>query len=94
MESLKRLSDIPPDDLAAVERMFGQRIASPDAAILILKTHEPQTDEPAVKALESLPDWLNVLEGMSDGDLAEFDQILKTPVVLTQVRDDDEATSG
>ena len=91
MESLKRLSEIQPDDLAAVERMFGQRIQFPDAAVLILKTNDAQVDDASIKPLEQLPAWLNVLKGMSDQDLDEFDEILKTPVILTQKRDDDDA---
>jgi hypothetical protein len=78
METIKRLSDVDPRDLAVVERVFGQRISSMRGAVLILKTLESSPQDPNVDAQDDLPSWCNVLEGMSDEDLAEFKASLWT----------------
>jgi hypothetical protein len=43
--------------------------------------HKPRPKPTPVDS-EDVPAWCNVLEGMSDEDLAHFDEVLKTPVRL------------
>jgi hypothetical protein len=84
METIKRLSDVDPSDLPTVERLFGQRIDSTTGFVLILKSEDhPSTDIPA-GSQDRLPDWCNVLEGMSDEDLADLDAAINEPVRLSR----------
>ncbi len=84
METIKRLSDVDPRDLAMVERVFGQRIQSTKGVVLILKTDEAPPTEAGTGSSGELPSWCNVLEGMSDADLAEFSATLEEPVRLAR----------
>jgi hypothetical protein len=73
METIKRVSDLDPQDLPLLERVFGHRLNAVANAELILRvpeTHEDASDQ-------DLPDWCNVLEGLSDEDLAEFKASLR-----------------
>ena len=81
METIKKLSDIDPRDRAVVERIFGQRLEAADNIVLILKTlGAVPSSLPAADG--ELPSWCNVLDGLSDEDLAEFDATLNEPVRL------------
>lgn len=82
METTRKLSDIEPTDLAVVERLFGQHLSPQADGFLILKTPEPTAADEANAAANELPTWLNVLEGMSDADLADFDKIIAEGVWL------------
>lgn len=84
METIKRLSDVDPSDLPTVERLFGQRIDSTTGFVLILKSEEHPSGEVPPAAQDRLPDWCNVLEGMSDEDLAELDDAINEPVRLAR----------
>ncbi len=81
METIKKICDLDPGDRSIVERVFGQPLDASADALLILRvngesaSNESQTDD-------DVPAWCNVLEGMSDKDLADFDAILKMPVQL------------
>ena len=72
METIKKISDIDPRDRAVVERVFGQRLEAAGNIVLILKTVDAAPSIP-LAAGDELPSWCNVLEGLSDEDLAEFD---------------------
>jgi hypothetical protein len=84
METTRKLSDIDPNDLSVVERLFGQRLAPNGDAVLVLRvpddfaaTENDNHDE--------LPSWCNVLEGMSDKERDEFRSALEsTPVTLAR----------
>lgn len=84
METIKQLSDVDPRDLAAVERVFGQRIETTKGVVLILKTVDVPPVDTGAEPGGDLPSWCNVLEGMSDGDLAEFNATLEKPVLLAR----------
>jgi len=76
METIKKLSEIAPRDLPALERVIGAPLdpARHEAvAVRVLPVASATTESPAAGAL---PEWCNVLEGFSDDDLAEFDAIL------------------
>ncbi len=82
MEAIKRISDLDPRDVPVVERLFGRRIKAPAETEIVLRVkHEPTIEPPRTDA-EDVPPWCNVLEGMSDADLADFDAILETPIRL------------
>ena len=81
METIKRVCDLESADRAVLERVFGQPLEPSSDAVVILKAAEP-SPAPAPVGDDGIPEWFNVLEGMSDEDLAEFDAILKTPVRL------------
>ena len=72
METIKKISDIDPRDRAVVERVFGQRLEASGNIVLSLKTVDASPTSP-MAAGDELPSWCNVLEGLSDEDLAEFD---------------------
>ena len=76
METTRRVSDLSPQDVPIVERLFGQRLDNMVDAVLILRV--PETVSPIDG--DELPAWCNVLEGMSDEDLAEFNSLIELPV--------------
>ena len=82
METSRKLSEIEPTDLAVVERLFGQQLSSQADGFLILKTPEPTSVDDVNAAAFELPAWLNVLEGMSDADLADFDKMMSEGIWL------------
>jgi hypothetical protein len=82
MEAIKRISDLDPRDVPVVERLFGRRIESPAETELVLRVKPETTNQPPHGDGEDVPAWCNVLEGMSDADLADFDAILETPIRL------------
>jgi hypothetical protein len=82
METVKRISELDPRDRSIVERMFGQHLAESADAILILRVNGEQAPRTPPTDDDDVPAWCNVLEGMSDEDLADFDAILKTPIQL------------
>jgi hypothetical protein len=84
METIRKLADLGPDDLSSVERLFGQRIESTSGLVLILKTEDRPTLEGSPLPQGQLPEWCNVLEGMSDEDLADLDAIINQPVYLAR----------
>jgi hypothetical protein len=83
METIKKISDIDPSDRAVVERVFGQRLEAAGNIVLILKTVDAAPSSP-LPAGDELPSWCNVLDGLSDEDLAEFDATLNEPVRLAR----------
>jgi hypothetical protein len=77
METTRNVSNLDPHDRSVVERVFGQRLAVSAEAVLILRVNE-QAPEPSSQAEgDEVPLWCNVLEGLSDEDLAEFSAALK-----------------
>jgi hypothetical protein len=85
METIRRIIDIAPDDIPIVERMFGTHVPISAGAELVLRIPE-ECEINGDAPLDELPDWCNVLEGMSDADRDEFRAILKTPVRLSQAQ--------
>jgi hypothetical protein len=79
METIKKITEIDPRDLPIVERLFGQRLEGAAAAVLILKTSDTTPNRPADDA-DAVPSWCNVLDGLSDEDLADFNATLNLPV--------------
>ncbi|MEX0978054.1 MAG: hypothetical protein WDZ48_04345 [Pirellulales bacterium] len=84
MEKIKNLCEVDPLDLAVVERVFGQRIETTTGAVLILKSADVPPNDSGIEPSGELPRWCNVLEGMSDDDLAEFNSTLEQPVHLAR----------
>ena len=83
MEMIKRVCDLETNDRAVLERVFVQPLEPSAEIVLTVKSSATTTSNPAAQAEgDGLPDWCNVLEGMSDAELAEFDAILNMPVRL------------
>jgi hypothetical protein len=84
METKRHVSNLDPQDRLVVERVFGQRLDVSTEAVLILRVDE-EAPQPSSRAeVDDVPPWCNVLEGLSDEDLAEFSAALETPVRLAQ----------
>ncbi|HEX3658116.1 MAG TPA: hypothetical protein VHV55_20175 [Pirellulales bacterium] len=81
METTRRLTEIDPQDLAVVERMFGQRLEATANVVLVLRTLDLPMDAGPADS-DELPAWCNVLEGMSDKDRDEFRATLDTGIRL------------
>lgn len=78
METVCRITDMAPDDLAIVERLFGLRLDPSSNAVIVQRTPEA-APELSTDSSDELPDWCNVLEGMSDEDREELRAIIDTP---------------
>ena len=87
METIKSISELAPGDRHVVERLLGQQLGAAVGAKLILRV-EPAAAEPNGAADdEELPSWCNVLEGISDEDLAEIEAAINFPTRLTRTPD-------
>ncbi len=83
METTKKVNELSPSDRSVVERIFGRPTGEMADAVLILRSNgETPSENEALSDDDELPSWFNVLEGLSDEELAEFDAVLKTPVYL------------
>jgi len=82
METIKKIAEMDPCDVPLVERVFGQRLDPSAGAVLILRVPETACAVAPQPENDDVPAWCNVLEGMSDEDLAEFDATLAMPVWL------------
>ena len=83
METTRRISDIDAGDRAVLERVFGQPLEPSAEVVLIVKSGgSPAADSTDEASPNELPSWCNVLEGMTDAELAEFDALLNMPVRL------------
>jgi hypothetical protein len=76
MDTTRKITDLAPQDVPIVERLFGQRLDNAADAVLILRV--PASVQPVDG--DDLPAWCNVLEGMSDDDVDDFNALLKLPV--------------
>jgi hypothetical protein len=81
METIRKLTDIDPQDLSIVERVFGQRLEVTANVVLVLRTLDVPADAGPADS-DELPAWCNVLEGMSEQDRDEFRATLDSPVRL------------
>ena len=84
METVKRLSELQPADVSVIERVFGQNLPASHDGELVLRVPDASTRESAEDGDFEIPEYFNVLEGMSDEDLAEFEAILEMPVRLAR----------
>ncbi|MCE9546190.1 MAG: hypothetical protein K8T25_11805 [Planctomycetia bacterium] len=82
MEITKRISQLDPREVELLERLFGQRLDA--SAEIVLRTRE-LARAPALKSADAeLPEWFNVLEGLTDEELADFKATLDEPVYLAR----------
>lgn len=84
METKRNVSNLDPQDRLVVERLFGQRLDVSAEAVLILRVDEEAPQPSSCAEVDDVPPWCNVLEGLSDKDLAEFSAAPETPVRLAQ----------
>jgi hypothetical protein len=82
MEIMKRISDLDSRDRSVIERVFGQTLDKSAEVVLILRVNDESVAKSSHADEEDVPAWCNVLEGLSDDDLADFDAILRTPIRL------------
>ena len=82
METIKKIAELDPSDVPLVERVFGQRLDPSAGAVLILRVPDTACAAELQSENDDVPAWCNVLEGMSDEDLADFDATLAMPVWL------------
>ena len=82
METVKRVGDLAPQDVQFIERVFGQTLNNPADSVLILRVTKPAKSESFSDEKTELPDWCNVLDGLSDADLLDFNATLARPVFL------------
>ena len=81
METIRKLTEIDPQDLSVVERVFGQRLDLTANVVLVLRTLDAPADASPAEP-DELPAWCSVLEGMSEQDRDEFRATLDSPVRL------------
>lgn len=81
METIKRISDLDPAALLAVERVFGRQLDRSVGATLVLRVND-ETTSASGGAGDAVPPWCNVLEGFSDADLTEFNAEIEKSVRL------------
>jgi len=84
METTRNVSNLDAHDRLVVERVFGRRLDVSAEAVLILRVNEQAPHPPSQAEGDEVPPWCNVLEGLSDADLAEFSAVLETPVRLAK----------
>ena len=84
METIKKLDEVDPHDRAVVERVFGRSLASAAKAVLILRTEEGSSTAPLEISQDDVPSWCNVLEGLSDEDLAQITVAFDAPVSFSE----------
>ena len=88
-EVLRNVNDIEPADRRALEHILGRtlhdsqqvalRVSSPDDARDVGTTNGDQaTDD------ETLPEWCNVYEGLSDAEIAAIEEVMLTRANLTR----------
>ena len=83
METTRKLTELNPEDLPFIERLFGRALTPTADAVIVLRTPEIPAEAGTTDS-DELPAWCNVLEGMSDTDRDEFRAILNSPVRLAQ----------
>lgn len=82
MEIAKPLADITQADRDVLERLFGHSLEPLENAVVILKTVDAQSGSTGDLDQDGIPKWCNVLEGLTDDQLAEFAAVLREPVRL------------
>jgi hypothetical protein len=90
METIRKLTDIDPRDLPVMERVFGQRLDGSANVVFVMRTLDDASNLGAMSGdprpidegagSDELPEWCNVLEGMSKADRDEFRAELDRPV--------------
>jgi hypothetical protein len=80
METTKRLSELDPHDRQLVGKIFGYDLSGAADAVIILRTSDAVTG--TNHEGDEVPQWCNVLEGLSDDDLSEVIATFDEPVRL------------
>jgi hypothetical protein len=81
METIKYISELDPGDITVVERLIGHPVDISAKVAIILRVIPGDTSTTSTEEL-GVPAWCDVLEGMSDDDLADFQHALEMPVRL------------
>jgi hypothetical protein len=85
METITRnVRDIPASDLQALEHLIGIPLHPDQQVILQVVEVEPGRDAIAYGSGEAkLPNWCNVYEGLSDGEIDRLDAAIQRRLDLT-----------
>lgn len=81
MEYVHTVDSLTDDQRARVEELLGHKLGT--GQTLILRVVEGEPEESPADA-PSLPEWFNVLEGLSEEELADFDRIVSQRANLTR----------
>lgn len=82
--SLHNVADLPAATRAAVEALVGRPLRDDQQLYILAVDHGATPSGVPAQAGDKLPDWCNVLEGLSDEDREDFRAALRTPVRLAR----------
>jgi len=86
METIKNISELDPGDVTVVERLLGHSVEATDKVAIILRLIPSDTSVSSADE-SSVPAWCDVLSGMSDDELADFQHELEIPVRIAHSED-------
>lgn len=82
--SLHNVADLPAATRAAVEALVGRSLRDDQKLYILAVDHVATPPGVAAQAGDELPDWCNVLEGLSDEEREDFRSALRLPVRLAR----------
>lgn len=76
MEAITRnVSDIPVNDLQALEHLIGAPLRSSQQVIVqVVEKVSDRSETPSEAPKAKLPDWFNIYEGLSDEEIDRLEQ--------------------
>lgn len=89
MEITRNVYEIAPADRQALEHMLGLPLSDHQQVVLRIigqpESHPQQNDsDQSVADDDTLPDWCNVFEGLSDAEIASIEEVMLTRADLTR----------
>lgn len=72
------VKDIDSTDRRALERLLGERLRENQQLIIrvVNANDNHEGGEPTTKGSQTLPDWCNVYEGLSDEEIADLERTI------------------
>jgi hypothetical protein len=86
METITRnVSDIPADDLQALEHLVGGPLRPRQQVIVqVVEKESGRDDAPLGISEPRLPDWFNIYEGLSEEEIDQLDAAIQERLDLTR----------
>jgi hypothetical protein len=86
METITRnVSDIPADDLQALEHLVGGPLRpSQQVIVQVVEKESGRDDAPLGISEPRLPDWFNIYEGLSEEEIDQLDAAIQERLDLTR----------
>ena len=79
------VKDIGPADRRALEHVIGQRLSDRQQLVIqVVNPDVPRTQAAAEPEAATLPDWCNVYEGLSDGEMSALGAVILTRADLSR----------